>query len=432
MQVKDNPNPPTTTPSRVATALEPLYPQGSIIGDIVDLTRKNTDLPTTAAVFGAYSRIATALAQAGFTHQVEGGIAASPNLPLAVIVGDDADGGYVLREIVDRVICVPQLCEVPGGTTSASFFAHAQKHAFPIGANNTSSSQERDANTPSATRCLSLLRVVDGEDWLKALHREANLAKLRRQLLAGCHGERLHQWTPKDGDQFSPPVHLSLLFASRQSPFFAELAGHFFSSALIEQLLIVLCNDRPADRMALYGTDGIAAAAKRWKGVWAQITAGPPAYRATAEAIAEYQAWWIGRLKVNRHPEQEIRQVGHAVWKYALVIQTLLDARGSIGVEALRTALSIADRHLADRAFAAKRLASETADERLARKVAKHMTDNPTEVRGDIMHNVHGAADPAALNRALVLIAELNPDTLLAKRAMEFRAASRAVRGDGN
>ena len=132
MQVKVKPKTVAPTLGRDAVVLDQLYPSGSVLADIVDLARKNTDLPPLGALFGAYSRVSTALAQAGFTLRIEADAAASPSLPLAVLVGDDADPGYLLWAIVQRAINTRQLCEVPGGMTSGSLFAHALKSALPI------------------------------------------------------------------------------------------------------------------------------------------------------------------------------------------------------------------------------------------------------------------------------------------------------------
>jgi hypothetical protein len=431
MQVKDKPKAVAPTLGRPAVVLDQFYPSGSVLADIVDLARKNTDLPPLGALFGAYSRVSTALAQAGFTLRIESDAAVSPNLSLAVLVGDDADPGYLLWAIVQRVINTPQLCEVPGGMTSASLFAHALKSGLPIRVDSRRTGDSTDANEFSDTRCLSLLTLIEGEDWLKALHAESTLGKLRRHLLAGCHGHPLYQWTKKECDQYTAPVHLSLLVACRQSPYFAQLGGLFFSSAFIQQFLVVLADDRPAERKPLYENSGTAAAARAWTKAWGEILAGPRAYVPTPEAEAEYRAWWLGRLAVSYGTEHELRKVGRAGWKYALAIQALLDPNGFISVEAMRIALAIADRHLADHMLASNKLAWETTDERLARKVGEYIVANPKAPRGQVMNKVRGASDPAALNRALTRIAEMHAGTGLAERALELRAAARSI-GSGD
>jgi len=429
MQTKDKSNTSKPVPSRTAIALEQLYPRRSILADMVDLTKKNTDLPPSAALFDGYSLVSSALAQAGFALRIEADTAVSPNLQLAVLVGDDANPGYLLHSIAQRVISTPRLREVPSSITSASLFAHVKSNAISVGAANANSSGSTEMDTAGDTRCVSLLTMIECEDWLKGLHTESNLGKLRRQLYACCKGQPLHRWSATDGDEYTAPVHMSMLIACRQSPFFSELAGLFFSSKFIRQFLLVLADDRPLERKPLYEDVGISSIARAWKHVWQGILAGPRAYVPTPEAKSEYQAWWLGRLAVGPSEEHDLRKVGRASWKYALVIQALIDPSGSIGVEAIRFALAIADMHLAAHAFASRRLASETADERLTRKVYKYIVDSPKAPRGEVMKYVRGAEDPAALNRVLTRIAEMYAGKSVADRAVELRAASRVAAG---
>ena len=431
MQVKNIPDVAKPVPRQTTVALEQLYPPASILADIVDLARENTDLPPLAALFGAYSQISSAMAQSGFTMTIGGDCAVSPNLQLGILVGDDADPAYLLRPLVEQVIITPKIIEIPAGMTSASLFAHAKANVINVVKPHAGSPGPLDSATQGDPRCVSLVRLVDAEDWLHALHCEPNLGKLRRQLHAGCNGQPLYQYTKKDGDEYTPPLHLSMLVACRQSAFFTSLAGRFFTSSLIRQLLIVLADDRPPHRKPLYATDGIAAAAQVWDTVWRGVLAGPRAYVPTAEAEAEYKAWWVRRLTVDRDDEYELRRVGRAVWKYALVIQSLLAPDGSIGIEAIRIALSIADRHLGDQRHAAKKLAWETADDELTRKIAAYILDHPKAPRGKVMNGVRGASDPATLNRLLLRIAEIYEGEWLSERALQLRAAARTI-GNGD
>lgn len=427
MQVKEKPNTGAPNSERPVGPLDQLYPNASVIAEIVALTRKNTDLPPSAALFGAYSQLTTALAQYGFTVSISAAAKVSPNLPIALLLSDDADPGYLIHGIVRGVLSTPHLCEVPNGITSASLFAHAKKKVTIIPAVGASSDSSDEAGGSSEERCLSLLSVINGEDWLQAIHAENGLSKLRRQLAGGFHGERFYQWTEKKGDQITAPVYLSALLACRQSPFFNELTRHFFSSMFVHQFLIVLAKDRPVDRMPLYANAGVAVAAKKWAKTWEGILAGPHHYRATAEAITEYTAWWQGRLVVSPGSELDLRRIGQAVWKYALADQVLIDSRGFIGPEATRIACAVADRHIADLATAATTLAWETPDDELARKVAAYITAHPKATRGKIMTSVRRASDPASLNRALSRIAEMHAGQWLGERAAELRAAARGT-----
>lgn len=427
MHIKDSSDVAKPVPRRSTIAVEELYPRASVLADIVDLARKNTDLPPLAALFGAYSQLTTAMAQAGFTLQVGAELAVAPNLQLAVLVDDDANPGYLMRALVHRVMSTPPLCELPATMTSASLFAHAKANAISIKMPPAVPLGVITANSTEYPRCVSLLRLVEGEGLLKALHSEQNLGKLRRQLETCCNGQPLHQYTKKEGDEWTAPVHLSMFVACRQTAFFRELAGRYFTSTLVQQLLVVLSDDRPMERKPLYSADGITAAMQKWNRVWQGILAGPRNFVPTSEAEAEYSAWWMRRLTANRDDENQIRGVGLTSWKYALAIQALIEPKGSIGIEAVRIALAIADRHLADQTYAGKHLASETTDDELARKVVKYIHANPEAPRGKIMTGVRGASDPATLNRVLVRIAEIHEATWISKRALELRAAARTI-----
>jgi hypothetical protein len=316
------------------------------------------------------------------------------------------------------------LVEVPANPTSPSLFAHACASSTASPASSGSTSTEPNMMQP-VVRCLSLLTVRDGGDWLKGIHAEPNMGKLRRQLHAAFSGERLHHWTKKSGDEYSPPVHLSVILTSRQTSYFAVLGELFFSSPIVNKLLIVLANDRPQERKASYRDDGIDEAASAWTSAWDHMLAGPRAYSRSPSAERRFSDWWMHHLRSGAGIEVSLRAMGRAAWRYALAVQALTRPDGAIGEEAIGVGLAIADRHLADLAYASKSLASETAAERLTRKVKNYLEANPKSTRGRVMNNVRGASDPAALNNALVRIVEMNPDTTLGELARELRSAAR-------
>lgn len=408
--------PAPTKDAMPAESLTELFPKGSSLDDIVRVTRANTDLPATAALFSAYSYISTALAQAGFTINNGSGYLASPNLPVVVAVSDDTSPECIFRDVVGPVFREPAIVELQPTMTAASLFGHGASVSIEV---------PMDSAAGTELRCVSLIRSTEAQDWLKALHSETSLGKLRRHLCGAFAGGRLHRWTT-DGDEYSAAMHLSALLTCRQSGFFAVLGGLFFSSPLVQQFLLVLAHDRPIERKPLYAADGVSAASAAWRSAWQRMLAGPRCYSATPDARNSYSAWWLARLSVQRDAERDLRQIGDAVWKYALVVQALMDPIGKVSEDAIAYALRIADRHLADLATANRKLASETEAERLARKVADYIVANPDTTRGAIMRNVRGASDPAALNASLTRIAEMHPDSDVRARALELRSASRS------
>lgn len=416
MQAKSK-QPSRPTRSQPAVAIHELFPRGSCLEDVVQTCTANTDLSPTAALFSAYAYIAAALAQAGLT--VDRGMAnvVSPNLPLVVLVGDDVSPDHIYDEVVSRIFRQPTLEELPTAMTVASMFGHAE---------NMRTNVAIDAAGTEEDRCLSLVRDSETQHWLKGLHSQPNLGKLLRQFIDALSGRRLHRWTKDGGDEYSAALHLSTLFTCRESSFFATLGSLFFSSPLIERMLVVLAHDRPEHRMPMYSDAGISKATASWNTAWQAAHAGPKRYVASEGASKTFCDWWLSRLQSQGSKEGELRRIDQAVWKYALVLQAVIAPCGTVSDEAMRYAIRIADRHLADLHTSTHVLALENEAERIARKVATYIEEHPDAARGVIMNYVHGARDPAALNGALTRIAEMHANDWVRERALELRAASRS------
>jgi hypothetical protein len=403
--------------SKAPIPIHELFPKGSCLDDIVRITAANTDLPPTATLFSAYSYVAAALAQAGLTVDPGTANVVSPNLPLVIILGDDTTPDCIFREVVRRIFREPIPAELPVAMTVASLFGHSSAVRFEVPV---------DAAGTKELRCLSLIRSSEAQHWLKGLHSQPNLGKLLRQIIDALSGGQLHRWTKDGGDEYSAAMHLSLLFTCRQSSFFATTGGLFFSSPLIERLLVVLAHDRPEHRMPMYTDAGISTASDSWSTTWQAILAGPQRYVTSDGAKRVFCDWWLSRLKEHRDDERDLRRVDQAVWKYALVVQALIDPCGTVSEEATRYAVRIADRHLADLDTSTNVLASENDAERIARKVADYIEEYPDAARGAIMQCVRGAQDPAVLNASLTRIAEMHVNEWVRERALELRAASRS------
>jgi hypothetical protein len=416
----------TSPPSRDEAThnLARLYPVNSVLARIVDLTRRNTDLPASAALFGGYSHLGASLAQTGFTLHHDGAPPLSPNAYMLGLGPDDCDIEVAFRGIAQAILRASRVLTAPTNPTPAVLFLQCRANQIPIADRPELGVAAGDSAT---FRGMTFIVAADCGAWIQNMHRETKLDNTLRDWLTRGYNGGLFYLMNKQGTKISetPPVHLGVFAWSPSSRFFALLGDSFFTSTLVERFVIVLARDRPQERRAIYSTEGFKEAAATWAEEWSRICRGPRAYSLSKRAVGNFETWWSAWCESEEPGEASLRHHGSIALKYALVVQTLINPTGVVDGEAMEIALAITDRHLKDLRLAGGSLASECKEQRLMRKVEAYMLEHPGAMRRDVMQNVRGAKTSARINAALDAILEMTVHESLWERARELRRASR-------
>ena len=416
----------TSPPSRDGAThnLSRLYPPNSVLARIVELTRRNSDLPASGALFGGYSHLCTSLAQAGFTLNHDGAPPLSPNTYMLGLGTDDCDLEVPFRNVAQEILTASRVLTAPTNPTPAVLFLQCRANQIPIADRAGPGAAAGDSAT---CRGMTFIIAADCGAWIQSMHRETKLDNTLRDWLTRGYNGGLFYRMNKQGTKISetPPVHLGVFACSPSSRFFSLLGDTFFTSTLVERFVVVLARDRPRDRRAIYSTEGFKEAAATWADEWSRICHGPRAYSLSKRAIDIFEAWWGAWCESEEPGEASLRHHGSIALKYALVVQTLIDPAGVVGGEAMEIAVAITDRHLKDLSRARSSLASECEEQRLMRKVEAYMLEHPSAMRRDVMQNVRGAKTSARINAALDAILEMTVNESLWERARELRRASR-------
>lgn len=406
--------------AKLTASLAALYPPNSILDRVIELSLRNTDLPLSAVLSAAYSQLSAAAVREGFT--LEHGLIApiSPNL-YHLCLGPSASDLQLAFELVQAILAASRVRTIPGSPTTKVLFAMCTSNTFPIG-RPTNAAASPDANT----RCTSYLTATNCGDWLRRMHSPTGSETLQDYLYRGYAGGTYVQ-IPRAKLEETAPVYLVIFASSQLTEFFTTLGDRFYTSPLIRQFALVIASDKPDRSKAFPGGVGIRSAALQWAAEWKNILAGPRRYRISTEAVEALGTWWTQHVGDEASNDDLLQYHMQLAKKYALLAQILIDPTGVVGPMAMSTAIAIVGRHLQDLHLARTRLASESEEQRLMRKLEHYMKEHTAATRAEIMGNVHGLKQSAKMNAALDTLMEMTFDSILYERARALRKAARAV-----
>ncbi len=412
---------PTSFPQQLGAAqgINDLYPADSILEQIVELARRNTDLPPSAVLSAAYSHLSAAFVRAGFTLSHGSTRSISPNLYILGVGQSGFDFESALQDVVQVILASSKVHSSPAALTSGALFAICDHGKFLTGADS-------GAASPSElqARCTAYLIAMNSGEWLRHLHSTTGSETLRDYLIRGYGGGIFIQVKGTKLKE-TAPVHLVVFTSSQQTQFFTALGDHFYTSSLLRKFALVIADDKPIRSQAFPSSDGFKDAARRWASDWQEILAGPQSYRFAPEAVDMLERWWAKRIGQAGPADGSLRHYAELVQKYGLILQALIEPTGTVGPEAVTIAISVAERHLHDLHVAQTELANECEEQRLMRKVEEHMKKHLHATRGDIMRQLRGVKTAVKMNAALEAIMEMSTNDELRDRARELRAAAR-------